>query len=188
MYHVQGNFAYFRLSSDKFEGIFGDDTADGFVAHPCSAKFLLNRFTLRNMHRALCLLEPDIVRERLFPQPNPTRRPLVDADLEWRNRKLNGEQRSAVHRILDGGFHPAPYVIFGPPGTGKTATLIEAALQVYKRFPSAKLLLCAQTNAVVDKLTEKMLEGLPEGSRKDVIRPVSNKCVFFTLVLPDFHT
>lgn len=42
----------------------------------------------------------------------------------------NREQSQAVEMIVSGYSRPAPYLIFGPPGTGKTKTTVEAIKQV----------------------------------------------------------
>lgn len=50
---------------------------------------------------------------------------LFDLKLE-----LNLEQYSAVCNIVAGVSKPAPFLVFGPPGTGKTVTIVEAIKQV----------------------------------------------------------
>ncbi|XP_044049108.1 RNA helicase Mov10l1 [Siniperca chuatsi] len=66
------------------------------------------------------------------------------------NPDLNPPQREAVKRILAGECRPIPYVLFGPPGTGKTITLIEAILQVYHFMPSSRVLVCTPSNSAAD--------------------------------------
>lgn len=42
----------------------------------------------------------------------------------------NKEQEQAVKNIVAGTSRPVPYLVFGPPGTGKTVTIVEAIKQV----------------------------------------------------------
>ena len=66
---------------------------------------------------------------------------------------LNESQQNALDKILsteDVGF------IHGPPGTGKTTTIVQAIVQVVKE--EQQVLVCAPSNAAVDLLVDKLSE------------------------------
>lgn len=65
--------------------------------------------------------------------------------------KLNNSQNEAVSAILN---NQDICIVHGPPGTGKTTTLVEAIVQLSKF--EQRILVCAPSNAAADLLTEKL--------------------------------
>lgn len=65
-------------------------------------------------------------------------------NFDWVNKTLNDEQREAVLSIAL-GKQRIPFLISGPPGTGKTSVLCEAVLQVC----SSSLMLFARSLTVL---------------------------------------
>lgn len=69
------------------------------------------------------------------------------------DRGLNAVQQAAVSFALDA---PELALIHGPPGTGKTRTLVELIRQALRR--SERLLVSAASHAAVDNLAERLIE------------------------------
>ncbi|CAB1428895.1 unnamed protein product [Pleuronectes platessa] len=85
-------------------------------------EFTLNRTGLRVQHRAAELAAEHGLEELLFPAAPAQRQPeLPDLRLFDRNLEKNPQQLGAVQHIVAGSSKPAPYLVFGPPGTGEPA-------------------------------------------------------------------
>jgi helicase MOV-10 len=95
----------------------------------------------------------------LFPGPatadvEPTRAIVMETPALVPQRgsgALNAEQLCAVNCELRRGLK-APYVSFGPPGTGKTTTLIELIFQKLASSPSERVIMTAPSNTAADLL------------------------------------
>jgi ATP-dependent RNA/DNA helicase IGHMBP2 len=66
---------------------------------------------------------------------------------------LNDSQLEAVRHVITA---QDVAIIHGPPGTGKTTTLVQAILETIRR--ERRVLVCAPSNTAVDLLTEKLAE------------------------------
>jgi len=132
-------------------------------------QFTVSRFPLRNMHRAVILAKDSGILPTLFPNPVLLADTTNLPSILCYDRKLedNPQQFSAVQHIVAGTSGRCPYLIFGPPGTGKTVTMVEAIKQVAKLAPTCHMLACAPSNTAADLLTERLVKHI---SKRDIIR------------------
>ena len=66
---------------------------------------------------------------------------------------LNRTQEDAVNKVL---WAKDVAIVHGPPGTGKTTTLVEAIYETLRR--ENQVLVCAQSNMAVDWISEKLVD------------------------------
>ena len=94
-----------------------------------------------------------LLRDVLLGKQPTTRRELYPMRFPW----LNASQEAAVNQLL---CEKEVAVVHGPPGTGKTTTLVEAIHETLHR--ENQVLVAAQSNAAVDWICEKLTDrGIP---------------------------
>ena len=90
---------------------------------------------------------------------------VTDVQFPNTNVKNNPEQKIAVENIIKrySACQPlcsTPYVVHGPPGTGKSTTLLEVIYQMIKILPmNMKILVSAPSNAAVDLLATAVVKA-----------------------------
>ena len=87
------------------------------------------------------------LRSVLIGDLQPAFRDLHYASIPW----LNASQNAAVSKVLNAR---ETAIVHGPPGTGKTTTLVEAISETLKR--ETQVLVCAPSNAAVDWISEQL--------------------------------
>ncbi|KAF9494839.1 P-loop containing nucleoside triphosphate hydrolase protein [Pleurotus eryngii] len=116
----------------RFNASFKHAAGQTFHVH-----FKLNRFPLRRQRLAM---DTTFTSDRiLFPGNTHLLPQLPVPSLAFVNPLIgnNPAQRQAVTSIVRQPPGSPPFVVFGPPGTGKTVTIIEAIRQIIARDPKA---------------------------------------------------
>ncbi|XP_023171875.2 putative helicase MOV-10 isoform X2 [Drosophila hydei] len=147
------------------------------------------RTSFRFMYRAMQLLqESPCLRRYLFP--NKTLQTVVSKEKSSSNVILfnpsivsNMEQLQAVDQIVDGPSTEAPYIIFGPPGTGKTTIIVEAILQLRLRYPRSRILVTAGSNSACDTIAVRICQYFASNVRLQV--HLKNRAIESRLVTED---
>uniref|UniRef100_UPI00398EC233 putative helicase MOV-10 isoform X2 n=1 Tax=Pristiophorus japonicus TaxID=55135 RepID=UPI00398EC233 len=139
---------------------FSRKLVDNFISNmKFNVSFTFNRFPLQMQHRAAHLAKATNLTDVLFPTfsygkcIHPLAGQLILYDRSLEN---NPEQAKAVSCIVAGISRPAPYLVFGPPGTGKTVTIVESIKQVLRCIPTAHILACAPSNSATDLLCQRI--------------------------------
>ena len=93
------------------------------------------------------------LRDIFAGQIKPEKRTFAPMQFPW----LNKTQEQAVNEVL---WAKDVEVVHGPPGTGKTTTLVESIYETLHR--ETQVLVCAQSNMAVDWISEKLVDhGVP---------------------------
>lgn len=149
-----------RVELDRVKLGFSKQLLKNFIPNmKFDVEFTVNRFPLKLQHRAVDLAVQHKLGTVLFPTgmasslpPSPP----ISLRLSNRDLESNPQQSSAVQQIVAGASKPAPYLVFGPPGTGKTVTVVEAINQIHRLNPTAHILACAPSNSAADLLCERL--------------------------------
>uniref|UniRef100_A0A671LT19 RNA helicase n=1 Tax=Sinocyclocheilus anshuiensis TaxID=1608454 RepID=A0A671LT19_9TELE len=162
-----------RVELDQVKLGFSRRLLDGFIDNmKFRVEFTVNRLPLKLQHRAVHMAVQHELRDVLFPVGSRSVTPESPPALRLFDQKLdkNPEQKNAVCNIVAGTSKPAPYLVFGPPGTGKTVTIVEAIKQVklthLHNIPDAYILACAPSNSAADQLCEKLITSEHVDARK----------------------
>lgn len=157
---------------------------DNFVANSRLANVCFTAQTMRlgALYTALADASKQVGQQQswlhgmLFPRPEngkpQTALNTAHHGLELVDSHLNREQIRAVETIVQNEYGSVPYLVSGPPGTGKTKTIVELTLQILRQDESSHVLLCAPSESAADTMVQRLSAHL---SPKELLR-LNCKC------------
>ena len=149
--NLDGKVGEFRLFAPDFPDWIEDDGV--------GIKLAPDQRTTTIMKTALNNLENNKELFKLFEQLHGdatnkiTQLNIKQISLSFNNKNLNESQQQAVEAITQ---NEQIIIVHGPPGTGKTTTLVEAIVQLIKA--GEKILVSAPSNTAVDNIAKGLIE------------------------------
>ena len=156
----------FHVGPDRIYARFDPSFDSG--GRPFHVRFTYDRLSMRQLHRAVDRCSLDIMwpdrdaAEHRAAAPAAGRVRERPADLGDVLGGLDEEQRAAVHAACERreqllrGAKQAPFLLRGPFGCGKTRTLVACVRAALRLEPAARILVCAEANAVADEICKAL--------------------------------
>jgi ATP-dependent RNA/DNA helicase IGHMBP2 len=148
--NLDGRAGEFRL--------FAPDFPDWIEDNGVGIKLAPDQRTTTIMKTVLNNLESNSILYKLFNQLHgeaATEKKIIHTNavpLSFNNKNLNDSQQQAVAAITQ---NEQITIVHGPPGTGKTTTLVEAIVQLIKA--GEKILVSAPSNTAVDNIAKGLI-------------------------------
>ncbi len=148
------------LSCDGSKGefrLFAPDFPDWIEDKGIGIKLAPDHRTSEIMQKSLEELENNKIIFNLFKQVHGTQafgeQFQTKDKLTFRNENLNVSQKKAVEAIYSNEYLS---IVHGPPGTGKTTTLIEGIIQLIEK--GEKIIVSAPSNTAVDNIAKGLIK------------------------------
>lgn len=109
--------------------------------------------TMRKLSEFESMPDNPIIQYLLYQREYLPKAP--ERDIKFYNENLNQSQRDAISHSLANEIS----IIHGPPGTGKTYTLVELIKQLYEK--GERILICGPSNISVDTILERLDNVVP---------------------------
>lgn len=151
-----GQGVVYRLKDSSITVAFDDIPEEGLNS-PLRLEKVANEVTYRRLKDVLIQLNKGVQKgpaADLVPVLFGERPPAFskkDTTVRPFNTDLDHSQKDAVSKALSA---KNVFLLHGPPGTGKTTTVVEIILQEVKR--GSKILACAASNIAVDNIVERL--------------------------------
>ena len=148
---LEGKSGEFRLFAPDYPDWIEDDSVGIKLAPDTRTSSIMKRVLeeLENNKSAYTLFEQ---LHSSLPVVSSTKS--VSPEIAFSNKALNKSQQDAVGAVVS---NENVTIIHGPPGTGKTTTLVEAILQLIKG--GEKILVSAPSNTAVDNISKGLLRA-----------------------------